>query len=511
MRVNIGRIDTFSTYLGQSWPESSVMCIEERREAWHLLSMRKNAGTFGAVLLLAGLAACESVPAPGSGPTTEAACPDCTPSADDSPGVFDALPLVCADCPARAGGETSDFDGSESSCTGSVAQPLTDEITRAYPWVDMRDRASGPFQAPLRFGQWSSNSTSEPPSGYDEVTTIIGSVSLGDPVFMQSTLAPESVGNPLLEGFTCSGGWVEFPASVSFHTADGALTATSIQGKLKVGQGALFSDLSASIDLNQVRGRLDLHLDPDPTVMPVLPSGEPSGAWLALELRVFPEGLRGRVSLRGVAAPSGLFPDDGCDENHVAIEPDAAQPWLDGNSFEEVFADWQPRLQSSQTYPARWIRGSQVDVSIGPAAPSHVCMGADGLRQRPEFSLETSTRLSSSDGRVDITLPYASLREGQAVQSLTPLSGSSQDVWIPAAEFEERTGIRGVDPASDLYLRAWGSVVYSLAEPSRPFLGNIVIDGTACSPTMRELPDGGPCVSRTRDCLSWPPSESNCP
>lgn len=380
----------------------------------------------------------------------------------------------------------------------------------------MRDRAVGPFQASLRFGEWSSDSAGAPPSGYDEVTTIVGSVSLGDPVFMQSTLAPEQVGNPLYEGTTCSSGWVEFPASVSFHTGDRALAATSTQGKLRVTRGALFSNLSTSIDLNQVRGRMDLRLAPEATSAPVNPS-ERIGAALMLHLLVFPEGLRGRLSLQGVVAPSGLFPDDGCDENHVPIELDVAQSWLDGRSFEEVFADWQPRLQSPQTYPARWLKGSEVDVSIGPATPLHVCMGANGSRQRPRFILETSARLFSSDGRLDVTLGYTSLEEGHAVQRLTPLSGTYQvsgtyqDVWIPVAEFEQRTGIRGVDPGRHLYLRATGSVVYSLADPSLPYLGHIAIDGAACSPMMRELPDGGPCISHAVDCLYWPPNESSCP
>jgi hypothetical protein len=324
-----------------------------------------------------------STESPGSGSSsTESLCPRCSP-----------LP------------EPPENDPSISGC---IDQPklLPEGLSTTLQLDDVRKRAETEFQASLR---WEPDDTWGPvtamPSGYSELTSIRGKVSLGEPFLLERVPVRDSA-----DPQDC-GSVVQFPASITFSTSDGALLVET-DARLRLEQEPLEWDLYATIDLAKVRGSLDLKID----------SGRIHKGSFTIDLHLLPTGFRGRLHpfliyfanadeaarydprsdvLEGtIYAPiSARFPVDDCEVEALPIQSGTPQEWLGGRSFSESF-EAARAAASTGTLSGRWRNGTPTDVSvdIGDLPGGAVCMGPTGTSVF--FKFPTAGKVESSDGRV---------------------------------------------------------------------------------------------------------------
>jgi hypothetical protein len=329
---------------------------------------------------------------------------------------------------------------------------------------EVRTRIAGTFQASLRWDRddfYRPATADEPvPSGYSQLSSIQGTVSLADPIYFQGVTVP---GQP--DTGNCPS-WVGFPAGLKLSSADGAF-AIETGFTLQLRQEKLVWDLFGDVDLSQVRGSLDMKID----------ETRPHIGGLQMVLFAFPSGLRGRIRpylyyFKDAAAAARFdprsdviegveyapvftrFPADECDFDRIPVDPEAPQAWLDGKSFAQTFAAARDGTQPTTPTPARWREGVSTDVSIdiGEPQPGPVCMGV--VQSMVDFKFATAGRVVSTDGRVAVSLGSGELAVETGTQRPVTFGLRSELRDIPADQFSSIAGIHGVDPGGRTTLTA---------------------------------------------------------
>jgi hypothetical protein len=398
----------------------------------------------------------------------------------------------CAKPDATAGTETSDFSGSTSGCE-SVRAPLPPGAPGIEEVERMRAAYAGIMDVTLRWenGRVDVSKEFDPatsayleaaPTGYSPETRVAIDVALGDTEFFD--------GRPTYDLALECPDWLRVPATITLSTEDGAL-ATVANGSFDTIHGVVGS-LSAQADLRDVVGTLDLMLDPEQSHRGVL----------SLEITASNEGKRGslrlEVSSEAVFSPENplraAFPDDGCNwTSGFPISPDAPLGWANGQSADQVLADWSAALSALQV-PAAWSGCVPVDVRFELGGWRDFCAHSSLVDQQGRLDFTSSSRLITVDGRMDTELPKGSA-------SLTGLSLHTSEL-IPRVlpvDFAAQSGIVGVDAGDSPWLESHVGAVFERQADGIRSSGHLRVEGTSCEPH----PDCDSLV--TREILVWPP------
>lgn len=448
--------------------------------------------------MLAILSACgdEGTPAAGAGGETERG-----PEAG----------RICPSCRSDvAGTETSDFSGSESSCSGDPATAPGDPAWNAR-LEEVRGVYAGPFEASLHWayvGLVESDSAGAfweaRPSGYEPITSVLGNVTLEPTQFYKGRPT-----NPSAEaGLDCPD-WYHVPLTVEFATADGALAGTA-SGNFRLGLGAAVA--RASVDLARALGTLDLHLDPEL---------EYRGS-ASLNLQFHPEGKRGQISVEvspvetrrdielGYWPLSSDFPDDGC-TNGFPSTANAPLPWLDGLTAAQALQSWNTEIGDSPTQGLRHdcapgsMAEAPVELSFDIGAPdASICQlpawPAAGIEGG--FSFGGTPRLRTSDGRIDMPFIGGSATPTSLELSSDPALYPNFDpsLLIPAEQFATESGIRDVHPGNSPVLGYYSAAYFSRGDGTLATGGTLSVMGLNCS--------GESCFISVHSDVRWPVDES---
>jgi hypothetical protein len=408
----------------------------------------------------------------------------------------DARQAICPACVKRdvAGSETSDSALRVSSCTGDPA-PVPTEGDAAALLREARDAYAGPFETTLVWGYpglvdagsppafWS-----EEPSGYEPVTRVSGDVALGEARFFQ--------GRPRSGTTEVCPDWFEVPATVALITEDGAFDVIA-EGSFVLGGGRA-QRLYASVDLADVEGTLDLHLDPSfqytaelGFAMAIYREGKRGNLWLAVDRLL--GSPPARLDLDSSYTPlTGQFPDDACGGGGgFPSAPDAPLSAFDGRTPTQVLASWSESLEAAQPIPG--VRydcpfdgaplytaspvGVPIEVSFAIGPPELVCQtSASAVLGLPVgFGFRGPVRITTSDGLIDG--PFGGGSVSGDVLSLVGIDGEE----MPTQLFESRTGILGVNPGNSPWLKAFGLASFSRVQDRVLTDGFLVVEGVDCA------------------------------
>jgi hypothetical protein len=446
-----------------------------------------------------------------------AVVPACGDEATPSRGAGEESPRdaqsgrICPSCRSdTAGTETSDFSGSQSSCTGEAA-PAPDDATWNARVAEVRDVYAGPFEASLQWAYIGLVESDSPgafwegrPSGYDPITSLQGTVTLEPTQFYE--------GRPVLGSdatLECPD-WYHVPLTVEFATDDGALSGTA-RGYVNVGLGPAIA--SADLDLAQALGTLDLHLDPDLAYR----------ASAGLRLQFHPDGKRGQISVAvqtversadregGYWPLNSSFPDDGCGANGFPSTADVALPWLEGQTAAQALQSWNAEINGSPTPALRQdcTPGNRaetpVELSFDTGVPeASICAlpawpaaGFDG-----RFSFVTAARLRTSDRRIDMPLVSGSATPTSLELFSDPAlyPGSDPSLLIPVDQFGAESGILDVHPGTSAVLGYYSAAYFSRGDDTMYKGGSLSVMGLDCT--------GEGCFVPVHSAVRWPVDES---
>ena len=201
----------------------------------------------------------------GSGETRQA-----TSASESVP----ATRSVCSDCPAVAGGESSDFGGSPHPCTlfeGHV--PITEAraVELGFDMASITSLIEREIDAPLRWTESAPNRGGAP-KGYEQQTRIEGRARRGDWLTYVG-LDPERCAGTTCRGddvgqWTCSDR-LELGIEVELRTLDGAVSATASGYVLQGREGFSFETPAGSqrANLRDVSGSLKLFPPERPAIV----------------------------------------------------------------------------------------------------------------------------------------------------------------------------------------------------------------------------------------------------
>jgi len=404
-----------------------------------------------------------------------------------------------------------------SGCRGVPAE-LTEEVAQRFDLATVEQTVSGVFDAPLVWTFTSAFASVDPSdaflpstkdvSGYAPRTRIRGDVTLGAPQYYQ--------GEPTGDAATGScGTWVLLPAMLRFATTDGAL-GTLAQGVVRL-DGTSGPTVFAVADLSDVQGKLDLHLD---TPYPYL------GA-LMLKLNAFPTGRRGYLDLQVTTFPDaaslaaydplsdaptgeayplidGLFPGDRCDSDSYPAASDVGQRAFGDRSPLDVLSDWRSTLDNAPMAEGRWRDGGDAGLRVDLADPNSVCVypyGSWGWSPVANFTFQSTSRLTSTDGRIDSTLTHGVASD--TVLRVWNVDPSQSAPLLPVDRFASEAGINGVDVRDNTWLSADIDASYSRDGSGLAASGVVEISGDECS---LHIPRPADCPYFSQECLFWPAS-----
>jgi hypothetical protein len=199
---------------------------------------------------------------------------------------------VCSECPAVAGGESSDFGGSVDICVQFEEHvPISDAraVELGFDMARLTSLIERDIDAPLRWTEDVRNRGGAP-KGYEPQTRVEGRARRGD-WLMYVALDPERCVGPICRDDELMGEWtcadrLELGVEVELRTLDGAVSTTASGYVLHGREASPFARPagSARANLRDVRGSLELF----PPASPPLVS-----ALLMIDLFFEPEQIEG--------------------------------------------------------------------------------------------------------------------------------------------------------------------------------------------------------------------------
>ena len=245
------------------WPsghEMSVACVVRRAPPWHVLSMNVTTAAQRGLHLARWRTTLWTLALLG------VACNESTDT------VKDPSRRVCPDCPAVAGGESSDFGGTPHPCVQFESKsPIDAAQARAlgFDVSQLEQLVQREVDAPLRWRPDPSPSGARPPAGYEADTRIqlrasiagYTHVKLDPSSCVETTCRPADTSDEL----SCSDR-LELAVEAELHTGDGAVSA-SLAGYVLLGRpGFAFAEVPAGTlfaSLRDVTGTLELFAPDD--------------------------------------------------------------------------------------------------------------------------------------------------------------------------------------------------------------------------------------------------------
>jgi hypothetical protein len=352
----------------------------------------------------------------------------------DASGQGDADGL-CASCTRLSGGETNDFGGGQENCEEEEV-PLSAAVRRELGVDETMTTLAEPFSASLRF-QLEDEARPD--------TTVTATATFGTPEYLQ-------IGVEATDACRDS---VRVPVELSVAASDGAFAAVAT-GILQMRRGDLSWRLLAKADLAQTTGNLELELD----------ESRPHLGELSLDLKGFPTGPRGNVSVRiyypGDGAPLdripiedespgsefvhvdvARFPADHCGSNSFPLDNDEHHDWLGGSTPRELYDAARASFPTIAT--ARWRAGNTTDLSVAldelPAS-SEACLAASFGDAYLTF--DSSAQLQTEDGRVEAEVigSHLALDGSSGIAKTLYLSRTLHS--LTASQVESKAGIEGL-------------------------------------------------------------------
>ena len=153
-----------------------------------------------------------------------------------------------------------------------------------------------------------------------------------------------------------------------------------------------------------------------------------------LELQITPSSASdGLVAAYPLAA---TFPDDGCEPGEgFPVSADAPLAAFGGQSALQLVSAWRETL-GARDLEGVWSDCSRAGVRVELELPASVCSRSASPGWSPLVSITAPHRISSTDGRLDVTVTSSRLEDGQL-----SLDRNGSDEPIPAAEFAARGGV----------------------------------------------------------------------
>jgi hypothetical protein len=366
-----------------------------------------------------------------------------------------------------------------------------------------RHAFADPFEASLRWTEEPGDASAfggERSSGYEVATRVTADATLGEPQFF--------TGRPVagLGSESCPD-WFQLPATVELATEDGALAGTA-EGYING------MSLTARVNLADVVGTMDLHLNPDLEFR----------AELYLRVRAYPEGKRGQLDFtvyEGVGHESGYwpitaeFPDDGCASSGFPASADTPLAWLGGQSAAAYLASWRTELSSllveavqGDCAPDAYSENA-VELRFDLGSPeTDICQFSswpeDGRSGTLTFN--SASRLTTSDGQIDMPLSAGPMPVSGGMLSASWENGMllSDGVGfydfserLPAEQFAAQLGIHGVDARNSVSLKSELQAGFSRSSGAILSGGSLRVEGMDC-------PSPGQCYLSTYKRIVWP-------
>jgi hypothetical protein len=424
--------------------------------------------------------------------------------------------LICFKC-ARAGGETSDFGGSDVNVAGGgvgvvVVRPSACQVSeqaseideaaaRALGFGEAIDELTTSFDLPL---DWTALELADgqPASGYAPSARLIGRMHAGRLQHLQPTLAG------------CEQR-LRVSVETTLETSDGALSITGKLGstltRIEASDGSL--SIIGAHDGNwfeertivrHVQGTLDL-ADARGTLQIFPPSSPPSLLGrLGVHLFVWPGSVRASLSLGtfepmphasdgelGQFRPFGIYyeplagraPLDVCDMSAQPLTPEAPTLFPSGASTADLVAELRERIEQNLPLPATWLSGELTSVTLQLGQPFDICDSRADSAPGVFYKLPLSVQ--SGDGRVDLHGDARSWFElgvgySKGGASIAPSEG------VAAQRFAAETGIMGID-FGEVDSAFWRAGFSFDAQASPPLRGDVSVDRSSAGTVEDQL------------------------